>query len=170
MIRLGKPRGEKRLDLGGDAYLMYRPATTVDHEAGEASARNFFRKLREGRAALADYGLGDGGPLDIDHDAAYAVGLSSVVSLTEIAMRCVSSWSGVGDADGAALPLSRESMSALLQDQFWFRLLSEALLAPLHEVAQEGNASAPSPNGAPAGAPPIADPAASSGAPAQTAE
>lgn len=159
MIRIGKHRETKRLHLGGDAFLTYRTATTVDREAGAIAARRFLDSVRSGAAALANYGVDIGGAGELDRDPALSFGVSSVVSITEIGMRCISGWDGVADAAGNA-EFNRRNLAELLNDPFYYELVSEALLARLTEIDQEGNAFAPSPNGEQAGAPITADPAA----------
>jgi hypothetical protein len=166
MIRLGKAGARERLEFGGGAFIVYRTATTIDHEAGTQAARAFFRAVRAGKDSLESFGLAATPIAAIDLDDALAFGVSEVVSLTEIALRCVSEWGGIGDEAGAALPLNRANLCALLQDARYFQAVRDALLAPLHMLAAEGNASAPSPNGEAAGAPTIAETAAPPASPA----
>jgi len=170
MIKIGKSKTQQRLDLGAGAYLLYRTATTIDHEAGSSAARAFFRAVREGRESLDRFGLSVGPIEEIQLDDSLAFGVSEIVSLTEIALRCVASWEGVADEEGAPLPLDRASMCALLQDARYFQLVRDELLAPLHVLAAEGNAYAPSQNGEAAGAPNIAQAAATPASPAQPGE
>jgi hypothetical protein len=101
----------------------------------------------------------DGGGLPDDADMAY--GISSVISLTEIGLRCISAWHGVADESGAPLALNRTNLAALLHDPVYYEMVFNALTARLVEWDAEGNGCAPSPNGEPAGARPIAEAAAS---------
>ena len=69
-----------------------------------------------------------------------------------LARRLVLDWEGVGDADGAPIPVSPEAVDALLDlwpafEAFQAKVVAKALL-----LDAEKNASAPSPNGASAGA------------------
>lgn len=152
MLIIGKPKTGLRLDLAPGAWLVYRQATTVDSEAGQAAARDFFRKAREGVAALADYGLDVGEMSAVADDPALSFGVSTIVSLTEIGLRCISEWRGVADERGAALPLDRGNLCALLRDPVLFGVIQAAILGRLFEIVAEGNALKLSPNGAPAGA------------------
>ena len=121
MIKLGKAGARERLEFGGGAFLVYRTATTIDHEAGTQAARAFFRAVRAGKDSLESFGLVATPIAAIDLDDALAFGVSEVVSLTEIALRCVTEWGGIGDEDGAALPLNRANLCALLQDARYFQ-------------------------------------------------
>jgi hypothetical protein len=160
MLKIGKKPSPSRLDLCAGAWLDYRPMTTVDREAGFIAARKCVEAVRDGKLALADYGMGaiDGGGL-LDADMAY--GISSAISLTEIGLRCISAWHGVADEAGAPLALNRTNLAALLQDPVYYEMVFNALTARLVEWDAEGNGCAPSPNGGPAGAQPIAETAAS---------
>ena len=69
-----------------------------------------------------------------------------------LARRLVLDWEGVGDADGAPIPVAPEAVDALLDlwpafEAFQSKVVAKALL-----LDAEKNASAPSPNGASAGA------------------
>jgi hypothetical protein len=160
MIRIGKPKSDLRLPLGPGAWLVYREATSVDREAALHAAREFFKSVRAGAKAMSEYGFDIGAAASLDDDEGLSSGVSLLVFNVELAMRCVSSWEGVGDADGAPLPLARENVAALLNDPALYAVVSSALAARLVTMDEEGNASAPLPNGAAAGASPIAEPAA----------
>lgn len=167
MIRIGiQPKTSQRLDLGPDAWLLYREATAIENEAGQAAARDFFRKARDGAAALADYGLGEQALDAYATDSALSAGLSSVVSLTEIGLLCISEWHGVGNEAGEPLELNRTNLCAMMRDPGLFALLRERLLARLFAIDDEGNGSKLSRNGAQAGADDIARDAETPEAPA----
>lgn len=169
MIRLGtEKKTPQRLPLPGGASILYRPVTSVDREAGLAAARRFFEELRRSSEGLENYGFP--AEMDVNADATLAIGMAALVNLVEISSRVVMSWEGVGDADGAPLPVTRQNLAALLREPLCFNLLDQALSAPLYELADEGNGLAPSPNGAPAGAPPTAPAAARSEAHVPTAK
>lgn len=160
MIRIGKPKSDQRLPLGPGASLTYREATSVDREAAYRGAREFFKAVKSGAKALADFGLDIGDAKALEADEALSSGISLLVFNVELCMRCVSHWEGIGDENGEPLPLTRENVASLLKDPAIYELISSVLTARLVTLDQEGNASAPSPNGAPAGARPIAEPAA----------
>lgn len=160
MIRIGKPKSDQRLPLGPGAFLIYREATSIDRESALFAAREFFKSVRAGAKSLADFGFDLGEIKSLDDDPALSGGVSSVVYLVELCMRCISRWEGVGNESGALLPLSRKNLAALFSDQAFYELVSAALTTRLVTLDHEGNVSAPSPNGAGAGALPTADPAA----------
>lgn len=158
MIRIGKPKTGQRLPLGPGAWLTYREATSVDREAALHSAREFFKAVRGGAAALADMGLDVGDAKSLEGDDGLSSGVSLLVFNVELCMRCATGWEGVGDETGAPLPFTQANVAAMLRDPALFELVSTVLSARLVTLDAEGNASAPLPNGAPAGAPPTAAP------------
>ncbi len=161
MIRIGKPKSDLKLPLGPGAWIVYREATSVDREAALHGAREFFKAMRAGARAMSEYGFDIGSAAALDADDGLAQGVSKLIFNTELFMRCVSAWEGVGDADGAPLEMTRENVSVLLKDEVRYTIISSALEARLVTMDEEGNGSAPLPNGAVAGASPIAEPAAS---------
>ncbi|MBM3552164.1 MAG: hypothetical protein FJX45_10430 [Alphaproteobacteria bacterium] len=160
MIRIGKPKRGLVLPLGPGASLTYRQATSIDREAALHAAREFFQSVRAGARALSELGLDIGDAASLTEDEGLSSGVSLLVFNVELCMRCVASWEGVGDETGAQLALTRENVADLLRDPALYALISSALMARLVEMDEEGNASALSPNGAPAGAPPTAGAAA----------
>lgn len=147
MLKIRKAKGGQKHELAKGVGFIYREATTVDREAAQIAARRFFARVRDGEAALADYGLGAGGAAELEADKELTVGVSYIVSMTELVMRCVSEWHGFGDEEGNALPLDRVSIALALQDQAIYDAFSDRLYATLHSLDAEGNASAPSQNG-----------------------
>jgi len=143
MIRIGKPKSDQRLPLGPGAWLIYREATSVDREAALHSAREFFKAVRAGAAAMSDFGLEIGDAKSIEGDEGLSSGVSLLVFNAELVMRCGSVWEGVGDENGAPLPFTRENVANLLRDPGSFELISSVLSARLVTLAAEGNASAP---------------------------
>jgi hypothetical protein len=168
MIKLGTaPKAPRRLDLDGGAYILYRPMTTIDREAGLAAAGRAAQEIRAGADAAALYGLAPLSPLDGDADL--ATGFAQLVQHVEIGLRVIVGWEGVADADGAPAPVTRENLAALLSDPVYFLAFQTAIIAPILELHAEGNGFASSPNGAPAGASTIAQTAPVSDRPAPAA-
>jgi len=165
-IRIGKPAEFSRLPLAAGAWISLRPMSSVDREAGRIAARRAADAIVEGKASLADYGLGEIGEDLADVDL--RLGLGALIALTEITFRCAEAWEGVCDAAGAPLPLARASISALLRDPFYFDLIDSTLSVGVVQVDAEGNVSAPSANGEQAGAQTTATDAGGSVPPAQT--
>jgi hypothetical protein len=83
----------------------------------------------------------------------------AVVFARAIAARAIVDWEGVGDADGAPIPVSPEAIDALLDLWPIFEKFQTAYVAKGLELEAEKNVSAPSPNGSSAGAMVTARPA-----------
>lgn len=76
-----------------------------------------------------------------------------------IATRAIIDWEGVGDADGAPIPVCQEAIDALLDLWPIFEKFQTAYVATGLELDAEKNGSSPSPAGASAVAMPTAPPA-----------
>ena len=128
MLRLDLSREPRRVELLPGVTLELAPLTTAAMTAAQTDP--------------AVLGL----PEDTtDAETALAVAKA-------LARRLVLDWEGVGDADGAPIPVSPEAVDALLDlwpafEAFQAKVVAKALL-----LDAEKNASAPSPNGATAGA------------------
>jgi hypothetical protein len=125
MLTLDLPTEPYWIDLPRGVRVEIRPVTTAVMAAAQASAA---RRLGAARAAAAD--------LDPD----MARGLAFAFLVKAIARHAVTAWEGVGDADGAPLPLSPEAVDRLMDIDdiaagFWDR--ATALVSA---VTAEGNA------------------------------
>ena len=76
----------------------------------------------------------------------------AVIFAKAIAARAIVDWEGVGDADGAAIPVSPEAIDALLDLWPIFEKFQTAYVAKGLELEAEKNVSPPSPLGSSAGA------------------
>jgi len=76
-----------------------------------------------------------------------------------VARRAILDWDGVGDAEGAPLPVSPEAVDALLDIFPFFEAFQLRYVTPGFQLEQEKNGSAPSPSGTSAGAETTAPPA-----------
>jgi hypothetical protein len=165
MIKLGtEKKAPQRLPLAAGAAILYRPLTAIEREAALATARRAFEAARDGVAALADYGLDEGVAWQDDADLAF--GVATLAQLVEMGLRAIVAWEGIVDAEGKPVPVTRANLAALLRDPLYFTFVQQALNAPILELSAEGNGSASSPNGAPAGASTTAQIASDSGSPA----
>lgn len=79
-----------------------------------------------------------------------------------IMQHAIEEWEGVADERGRPLKITREAIEALLEDFTLWTALQERYIGPALEFQDEGNGSAPSPNGSSEGAPDTAKPARSS--------
>jgi hypothetical protein len=128
MLKLDLSREPRRVELLPGVTLELAPLTTAAMTAAQTDP-----------AVLA---LPEGAT---DAETALAVAKA-------LARRLVLDWEGVGDADGAPIPVSPEAVDALLDlwpafEAFQSKVVAKALL-----LDAEKNVSAPSPNGASAGA------------------
>lgn len=76
-----------------------------------------------------------------------------------IAARAIVDWEGVGDEDGAPIPVSPQAIDALLDLWPMFEKFQTAYVAKALELEAEKNVSPPSPTGSSVGATAIAKPA-----------
>jgi len=128
MLRLDLSREPRRVELLPGTTLELAPLTTAAMTAAQT----------------------DPAVLGLPEDATDAETALAVAKA--LARRLVLDWDGVGDADGAPIPVSPEAVDALLDlwpafEAFQAKVVAKALL-----LDAEKNASAPSPNGATAGA------------------
>ena len=89
--------------------------------------------------------------------------LQAITLAKAVARRALLDWEGIGNAEGELIAPSPEGIDALLDLWPVFEAFQLGYVAKGLLLAQEGNVSAPSPNGISAGAPdtvPPADPAA----------
>ncbi len=135
MIRLDLSREPGWLDLGHGVRVRVLPLTTALMVASRGDA------LVEALPESAT-----------DEERA-------VVFAKAIARRAVTDWEGVGDAEGAPVPVSPEGIDALLDVWPIFEAFQLAYVAKGLMLEQEKNASAPLPSGTSAGAIATAKPA-----------
>ncbi|PZQ97233.1 MAG: hypothetical protein DI533_16300 [Cereibacter sphaeroides] len=83
----------------------------------------------------------------------------AVIFAKAIAARAIVDWEGVGDADGAPIPVSPEAIDALLDLWPIFEKFQTAYVAKGLELEAEKNVSPPSPTGSSEGAKATARPA-----------
>lgn len=134
MIRLDLNHAAHWLELAPGLRVLVEPLTTAIMMAARSDPAV---------DALPD--------MATDEDRALALGRA----LGRLAIR---DWEGVGDAEGAPIPVSPEAVTALLDlwpvfEAFQLRYIAKGLM-----LDAEKNASAPSPNGISAGATGIAPP------------
>ena len=128
MLKLDLSREPRRVELLPGVTLELAPLSTAAMTAAQT----------------------DPAVLALPEDAADAETALAVAKA--LARRLVLDWEGVGDAEGAPIPVSPEAVDALVDlwpafEAFQSKVVAKALL-----LDAEKNASAPSPNGASAGA------------------
>ena len=128
MLRLNLAREPYWLDLGLGVRVRVEPLTTALMVAARSDP--VVRGLPEGSS-----------------DDEIAVIFGKV-----LADRAILDWEGVGDAEGAPVPVSPEGIAALLDIWPIFEKFQMGYVAKGLELEAEKNASAPSPTGSGAGA------------------
>jgi hypothetical protein len=145
------PKETEQLSLGGGAKLMLRRATSFDVIAAESEAVRVVAGIENGLAALADYLLGESDAGAIEHGA-----LLAVLTDVELAMRVVVAVENVV-LDGETQTVgSRRLFAALFREEWALNAFRARARGVIHLRTLVGNASAPSPNGAPKEEPPSA--------------
>lgn len=135
MLRLNLAREAEWLDLALDVRVKVEPLTTAIMVAA--------------RTDPAVRSIAPGTPDDS----------IAVIFAKAIAARAIVDWEGVGDADGAAIPVSPEAIEALLDLWPIFEAFQTTYVATGLELDAEKNVSSPSLTGSSEGATDIARPA-----------
>jgi hypothetical protein len=74
----------------------------------------------------------------------------------EVAKRTITDWRGVGDAEGVALPVTPEAITALMHLRDPFDAFFDQVIGPWMGITDEKKGFAPLPDGTSAGVPTIA--------------
>lgn len=135
MLRLDLKRKAAWVDLGHGVRVKCEPLTTPIMAAAKRDLKG---------VELADEG----------NEEVLGIALGKAV-----ARRVITDWSGVGDADGVALPVTPEGIDALLDIWVLFDAFQRKYLAAGFLLEQEKNGSALSPAGTSAGVTATAQPA-----------
>ena len=135
MLRLDLTAEPSWLDLGHGVRLRVAPLTTALMVAARSDTAV---------EALPDEASDEG---------------RALIFARAIARIAVIAWEGVGDADGAAAPVTPEAIDALLEVWPIFEAFQAAYVSKGLLLDSEKNVSAPSPTGASAGATATARPA-----------
>lgn len=169
MLRL-KPAGAAEWhDLGQGVRACVRPGTSIHEQAARSLAAAQIAKALEGIDILADIGV-EMGEDQLRTRPGMVLGLSELMTAVELGVLLIEDWEGVGDEYGAAQPPERRWILQLfllhpaIRTKFW-----HAAFGHRFQEEAEGNGSALSPTGSPAGARTTASAAANSKAPARKA-
>lgn len=155
MIRLSLLTAPVEVDLAAAGYpgvsLTLRRLTAPELAEARDATVSILREARKGLEALKPYGL-DGAdaagqrlnPADPDQ----MIRAGTLVGGVEIAVRAIQAWTGITlDEAGTLAPISRETLSILLQDDAIQRRIMKEVEAAARILVTEGNASGPSPAG-----------------------
>lgn len=130
MIRLNATNQPKTIDLGFGVEVTVNPLTSAVFAA-----------------ARTDPSV----PLLANPDNPEAGGevreVVTVALVKAIAVRTITAWDGVGDADGNPVDPSPEWVGMLLDQWGLYEAFNAKFVAPFLLMRQEGNGSAPLPNG-----------------------
>lgn len=144
-------------DLPRGVRVKVRPMTSVHETAARHAATRKLTAMIDGADVMAELGL-PGDPEAVARDPGMMLGLSELLAAIELGTLLIVAWDGPADPDtGAPVPPERPWIARLfllfpdVRAAFW-----KAAAAHLDAVSAEGNGSAPSPTGSPAGAPPTA--------------
>jgi hypothetical protein len=169
MLRLSKPK-KRRVELGGEAWIMVRPATQFDVEKVQAEVSRALAGIAAGSEA-ADFLAGVlGEDLEVNglKDRTRLIAAATRLSEIYLVMECQSGWAGIVTEDGAVLEAPEPaSVALLLSDPVTRAKVMAVVNARIHVEQAEGNGLPASPNGG-AGAPATVPSAAGAASPAPT--
>jgi hypothetical protein len=151
-LRLSFDRSPRKVALIGGAWLMMRPASSVEIGAAEAAARRKIKDAIEGAGALAEIGLAAPSAADLA-DGHYVLGLSRYLAGVSLAERLVTDWGGVFGENGKEIVFDPSLLPKLFLEDTVLRSFEMAAYTLKEALIAEGEGSAPSPSGSAAGAP-----------------
>lgn len=113
-------------------------------EAARAAQATTIRRLRDGREALADYGLdgvdADGAMLNTA-DPGQMTATGWLIGAVEIAHAAIIEWEGLTDETGKSAPITKPFLALLLEDNRIQRKLMAEIEVASRIVVLEGNVS-----------------------------
>ncbi len=130
MLRIERTRTPETIDLGDGAALHLRQPDVADIVIARTAAADTLLDLE-----------------DDDRGAAFRATFAR-----KLLSRCLTSWEGIGDADGNAIEPSPDAVESLLAIPRVFDLVETKLVLPIFLRSEEKNASSPSLNGTSPGA------------------
>ena len=153
MIRLNLPKGPYEIPLPYGVTVTVRPLKTEVYEAARARMARIVADLKTRQEEAARDGLKlELGFDPTDRDALN--GYSQALFTKALAQAGILSWKGK-PVDG--VPVTPEDVAELMDVPAIAEAFIVAYTRPIAALAEEGNASAPAPNGTTAGAPTTAD-------------
>ena len=169
MIHLSLPKELYWLDLPLGVRVKVRPASTATAGAARAQAARRVEALRKDIADRKAAGVPLDGLPDLD-DPDVVAGYSQLLVAQCYARAAIVEWEGVLEAaSDTPAPATPEKIDDLMRMDVIAQAFLGRYLDPLNQVAAEGNASRPAPNGTSAAAPDTAPSAAEATPPAAEA-
>lgn len=146
MIRLAQPTDPFWIDIGGGVRFKVRPPSLALMETARAAARRKLEELRASQQDLERAGATVSGMPDLTDPDVFSGQFSQRLATT-IALYAVVEWEGVALADGTPAPLTPENVERAISIDIVGRAFLGLYLTSIEDIAAEGNASAPAPNG-----------------------
>jgi hypothetical protein len=132
------------IELGYGVAHLVRPLSSAMTAALRAKATRLSREMLEADEAerLADL-------IDVEglEDEEIIAGLSEMYFATALARAATMEWRGWEDEAGEPLPLTERNIAAAMRQPFMAQAFLTSYLAPDQALVDEGNGSAPPPNG-----------------------
>lgn len=163
MIRLAQPTAPYWIDLGAGCRVKVRPPTTALMETARGAARRKLEELRGAAAEVAGAGASIDGMPDLSDPDVFNGEFASRLAET-MARFAVVEWEGFLLPDMTPAPLTADNLAKAMRIDAIGRTFVGLYMTSIEDLAAEGNASAPAPNGSSAAgantAPAAQDPAA----------
>jgi hypothetical protein len=140
MLRLTRDLPKpSRVEFGGGAYAMVRPATSLDYEMARQKAQGMAAAVATSAEAADLFGHLTGRPLAPDFGVEELIGAAHTMSLLFLACECITEIHGVAVEDDAlAAPLQPEHAALLVRDVQIANALEEKIFARVALEANEG--------------------------------
>ncbi len=139
-----------RVDLGGGAYVMARPATSIDYELARQKAGGMAAAVATSTEAAALFADLTGRPLEGGVGTEDLIAAAHSLSLLFLACECITEIHGVAVGDDPMMaPLAPAEAALLVRDVQIANALEEKIFARIALEVDEGNGSPPSRGGAP---------------------
>lgn len=146
MFNLDLPTEPYWLDLPLGVRVKVRPLDGMLAAVARHHAAARVADIAKERAELAEAGVSADHLPDIT-DPAIRGGLLQMELAAALARAGAMDWEGVGDADGEPVPFGVSAAERLARHPVMSEPFITQYFAPLQRVTDEGNASAPGPNG-----------------------
>lgn len=139
-----------RVDFGGGAYAMVRPATGIDYELARQKACGMAAAVATSAEAAQLFGDLTGRPVAPDFGVEDLMSAAHSLALLFLACECITEIHGVAIEDEPmTAPLAPAEAALLVRDVQIANALEEKIFARIALEVDEGNGSPPSRGGAP---------------------
>lgn len=151
MLTLSRNRpAAARVDFGGGAFAMARPATTPDYERARQQAASLAAGVASTEESLRLFADVAGLEIGVIPQAADMAAAAHSLALMFLACSCIEEIHGVAVGDEVMVaPLRPDQAALLVRDVQIANALEERIFARIAVETEEGNGSTPSRGGAP---------------------